>query len=1330
MMEMHLAALEAVVPLQTVLGYLNFSEGRPDPRFQKQLSDAYAFLAERGAAGPRQALHNVLKGKLANLHKGDTSAFRDVHQAEAVLGLVFDRLLPAYRKHHADLLFHQTDDLLFGPFFLARACEAVLAQGGPWEEEERIVKGALRQLNDYVGHRPIAVLESRPRGEPYEHERMRPVPLYLHGAGVGWGPYRELIQQGLEILRKTDQGILQEACFDLELLEELAFDPRGYDFGHPADKRPNYLFGEWDPHHIDGKGRYRRFVVRQIVLDALLARLQSPRARLGQAEAADPDDPCGAGEMLVEAATVLAGTILMAAGMSGIGPQTHDSSTTLTTLVPRIARYRDAFYASLLRTLAPEHAARLKKEAVLTRQPFGGARQHLNHHIAGVRARQLQQRHLALLFAQIGDPEASRRQAAIIPVASSRLLTEMHMRLTTGRLLVQQRKPDQAAKLLPEVEDLLHRAIDCGAVMDPWNLLGFQGQYPRFTALEDSVRDPRIEELFGVVSGLLNLYAQVLSEGAAHGTFSAGAELSGAMKRLADWWDRFATVEVSDVPRVHGGEALASAEHVAEALARWRERGSGAADLAFWREHLDRFTSPKAFALVVDALLHKEDYRAAMALLMTWLGQHEQVPLEEGEHSFHTLAMRWLLGISTRPGRSEGTDPTAADRLAQVGKFFDYLEANAEEYWDVPRPELTEDEELELAEEADPEEDDPYRAAYEDVTFKDSSGDDVEAEVLDFMPQKDFDLTHEAERLERHVRFLATVSRLWSLASRLIRGPEKPTESAARNALMGRAANWLARARANYRDLLNLLDIIHQHEIPQPSGNYESLVEFDRRRLMKEGLLGVILATCLDTRLAMGALRGALGNSAPASEDEPAWEATLLGLEQAFWAGEAAMVRRMLPGFLEEFREEPLLFTPLSDGGNPRLILRAGLAQAILRGLAVNLPRLGLIRETLEVVRTAHTMEKEQPLAGSRMTEFDRLLLGACQAVVEAVLAAVGREEESPTQPAREKNDAERLATVLESIIEPFLALWVEYTTTLRVAALESVATEKDWKAVRDFISRYGRDLFHARFMALGNLRGILHRGVGSYLDYLIANPDPLHPILLMDELDNKVPRARAERILHTILQAVIENYDEYRDYNATTTQSDYGENLAQLLDFLRLKASYERNTWQLRPLHLVHDLLVRRHRAAADFWREQVRELTTALADQHLRELEHMERKYGMRLRALSDRFQERFVKPMEVDGLCALVEPAMAQAGTSTQATALERELEPFAAAPVGSGLEVPAWLRRLEAEVHRVRATRTDLARLAEASFPIPRIVVPLEDLHGQIEGWDKSLPEEEA
>ena len=38
--------IEQAVALPALLGYLNFSEGKPDPRFQRQLDDAFVFLAQ------------------------------------------------------------------------------------------------------------------------------------------------------------------------------------------------------------------------------------------------------------------------------------------------------------------------------------------------------------------------------------------------------------------------------------------------------------------------------------------------------------------------------------------------------------------------------------------------------------------------------------------------------------------------------------------------------------------------------------------------------------------------------------------------------------------------------------------------------------------------------------------------------------------------------------------------------------------------------------------------------------------------------------------------------------------------------------------------------------------------------------------------------------------------------------------------------------------------------------------------------------------------------------------------------------------------------------
>ena len=54
-----------------------------------------------------------------------------------------------------------------------------------------------------------------------------------------------------------------------------------------------------------------------------------------------------------------------------------------------------------------------------------------------------------------------------------------------------------------------------------------------------------------------------------------------------------------------------------------------------------------------------------------------------------------------------------------------------------------------------------------------------------------------------------------------------------------------------------------------------------------------------------------------------------------------------------------------------------------------------------------------------------------------------------------------------------------------------------------------------------------------------------------------RLPREDAARWLTIAIEAVVENYREYRDYNTTTTHSDHGEMLFTLVDFLRLRAEY-----------------------------------------------------------------------------------------------------------------------------------------------------------------------------
>ncbi|MGH7172180.1 MAG: hypothetical protein ACRELG_18040, partial [Gemmataceae bacterium] len=654
-------------------------------------------------------------------------------------------------------------------------------------------------------------------------------------------------------------------------------------------------------------------------------------------------------------------------------------------------------------------------------------------------------------------------------------------------------------------------------------------------------------------------------------------------------------------------------------------------------------------------------------------------------------------------------------RRELIVRFFDYLEANAEDYWQVPElelpgPPLIEDRE-----------DDLFGAAYEDVTYQDSTGDDNEGAVADGGPVEEFDLDQEGERLEKRLQFLSTLARLWQIAARTV------TEDRRAGREWGETpSDWLRTARGNRQRLLVLLDAIHTHPLREPTGDYDSLVEYDRRRVLKEQLLFTIIGACLDTSLAVSALQGALGSNVEesAESEATAWEPFAIRLEQTLFAGEAVAAREVLPAFLEQFQGEPLLFAPLTEGGTPRAILRVRVAQTVLRALLANLPHLGLLRETYNLLRTARAMEQAQPIRGRGVTEFNHFFQAAYQAVVESVVTSAS------TWSGPHDSD-EELVAVLERLTAPFLTLWIEHSRSLQLSVLETLTGESEWRAVQAFVQRYGADLFHARFMTLANLRGILHRGVGGYLDYLRDNVDPLHPIRLLDELDDGIRREDAIRRLEIVLQAIVENYEEYKDYNTTTTQSDYGENLHVLLEFLRLKVAYERHSWQFRPLVLAHEVLARRGRTqTAILWEQSLTRVTRDLARRHLEQLEHLERIRGMRLSTIRDRLNERFLKPLALDRLCALIEPAMREAQQEDEGasfTRLRRELQAFTATPMGVGLDVPYWLRRLEMEVHRVQAVRTTIAVLAESFFRVPRRPLSWEELQRQLGDWDRpSLP----
>jgi hypothetical protein len=1305
-----------------LIGYLNLSDGRPDAKWRRLLADAFAFLLDRDDATPWATVHSWLSTAADELSRNGSTAFRDVTQAEAVIAATFEFLPAAYRRYHADLLGGQPDAILFNAFFFAKGAEAILRERsrvGPAAPPD-LAAASVPALCDYVGYRPVAQLETRQAADYFPKEKVCPVPLYLAGAGVAPGRYADLIRPALELLQQTDQSLLEEAGLDPALIEELSVDPRPVDHFHPVTKRPSSLFGEWDPHRIDGRGNYRRFVVRTVTLDALNKWVETgPASRMG--------------ERRFEAAAALAGTVLMGAGISGSGPAVYDSGTTLAGLVPRVARYRDGFYKRLLADVTGLHGDRLRAEAEKLKQPFAAVRQFLNAAIANERALHLQERRLGLFFATLGYPTAARERLARILTPATRIEGEIRIRQTEAVLAAKDGRLADAYSLLAEVEDFLRRGIDCGAVIDPWNVLGFQGLFPIFAGREDTVRDPRAEDLILTVGRQFDAYASALAAASTADEPGFRDRLSGRLAELASWWDAFATAAVSDLPKVYGGERAESAGHVARALGLWKQ--GGAADPAFWRNRLEGFRTPSAFAQVIDALLDHGDYRASMALLVTWLGEADTVPLQDPSASFVRLAFRWLRGTIVT-----GTlAPMEKGQL--VRRFFELLEANAQDRWDVPR-------------------------VGDAVVVREPGDDDTESDEIDLTDhsagglvedegprQPGFPLASEADRMEERLRFLAAVARLWRTAA-------TPDLWTAGDTLAGAAlGDWFAAARRNRARLAEFLTEVEGIPVPDPTGGVEGVIEYDRRRVLKGNLLEVAAATAVETEAAARGLAALLSRSTelagPAgrvvsADDAPGWDGLAVRVERAVLRGDAEAVRTLLPAFVALFRQEPLLVHPPSDGGPPGPAVRALVAQQIVESLLSRLPRLGLLRETFQLTKLAWAMERNHPPSGKRVSSFDQLFRTGVASVVDAILSAA-KGKNATALATTDSTDDDRdgpLAPALRQVAESFHGLWLQHSQSLRLSALEPAIETEEWEQLAQFVRTYGRDLFTVRFLSLSNVRGILSQGVEAWLDRQ-ADPDSEatpggtgygeavedRPKLVDDWADGDVNKPKAARLLETVLQSLVEHYDEYRDYNTTTTQSDYGHNLHILLDFLRLKVAYDRYAWRLRPMIIAHEVLCRRgFDALAGRWREFIASRTKKLAAELLDELAAREAEHGIRLRTVRDRLEERFLRPLEIDRAAARVAPAAAAArdGGSERNSAFRGLLDavlPLAESPTGVGLDVPAWLRRLEDELRKIRADVPDPDADEREPDPLPPpAALDFDTLRKQLADWDKPLGEE--
>ncbi|MDH3717975.1 MAG: hypothetical protein OES79_07615, partial [Planctomycetota bacterium] len=181
--------------------------------------------------------------------------------------------------------------------------------------------------------------------------------------------------------------------------------------------------------------------------------------------------------------------------------------------------------------------------------------------------------------------------------------------------------------------------------------------------------------------------------------------------------------------------------------------------------------------------------------------------------------------------------------------------------------------------------------------------------------------------------------------------------------------------------------------------------------------------------------------------------------------------------------------------------------------------------------------ERQRPAGPGAVTEYDQLFRIGYQGMVRCLVASSTQWEPTGEGAAQIDSD-EELIEYLQHLTEMMMIRWLDHSRSVRLSVLERVTNEKQWQKLVQFIKRYGKGLFNQLFFNLGNLRAILQMGVDEWLSAVAERADE-EDLPLLSVLDENAARRTAVDQLQLIIEAIIENYTEYRDYNGTTTQSD-----------------------------------------------------------------------------------------------------------------------------------------------------------------------------------------------
>ena len=227
--------------------------------------------------------------------------------------------------------------------------------------------------------------------------------------------------------------------------------------------------------------------------------------------------------------------------------------------------------------------------------------------------------------------------------------------------------------------------------------------------------------------------------------------------------------------------------------------------------------------------------------------------------------------------------------------------------------------------------------------------------------------------------------------------------------------------------------------------------------MIKDSLLEHIIATCVETASAGRLiLATSTGRRIPSDEQmRRRRRRRRSACSAASWPAMPRPSTRHWPAFIKWLSAQELLYVPLGQRRHgPAASSGPGRIGQLLDDLLSWLPRLGLIRETCQLLDVAQAMEAEHPVGPGAVTEYDRLFterVPGDRAGTRRLGRELGRRATSRNaarfQTSR-PSDA-MLVEALQDLTESQLNRWLTHSHTLRLSVVERLPTESEWHGVR-----------------------------------------------------------------------------------------------------------------------------------------------------------------------------------------------------------------------------------------------------------------------------------------